>query len=118
MSIAAVHTGLTPAVLEYKPSDPLVPERETQPDRATFADPEKRSLFSAATKVDKLTPWIGTELHGVQLSKLTDSQKDELALLVSEVGSVGHVLSTKLISHSVGWCSSVTRTFPWNSNTT
>lgn len=34
-----------------------------------------------------LTPSIivGTELNGVQLSKLTDQQKDELALLVAEV---------------------------------
>ena len=79
------HTGLTPAVLAYQPPDPLVPECEVQPDRASFADPEKRSLLSAVTKVDDLTPWIGTQLHGLQLSQLTDIQKDELALLVAEV---------------------------------
>lgn len=84
----ATHTGLTPAVLAYEPPDPLVPEFEVQADRASFADPEKKSLLSAASKVDDLTPWIGTQLHGVQLSQLTDTQQDELALLVAEVVSV------------------------------
>jgi alpha-ketoglutarate-dependent taurine dioxygenase len=36
--------------------------------------------------VTKLTPRIGTEIKGVQLSELTDIQKDELALLIAERG--------------------------------
>ncbi|KAG8533977.1 uncharacterized protein KY384_001720 [Bacidia gigantensis] len=82
------HTGLTPAVLKYKAPDPLVLEFEVQPDRAGFAEPKKSALFAAASKVDDLTPWIGTQLHGVQLSQLTDAQKDDLALLVAERGVV------------------------------
>ena len=82
----ATHTGLTSAVLNYKAPDPLIPEFEAQIDRATFADPKKTSLLSGANKVDDLTPWIGTELHGLQLNQLTNSQRDELALLVAEVG--------------------------------
>jgi alpha-ketoglutarate-dependent taurine dioxygenase len=39
-------------------------------------------------KVTKLTPRIGTEITGVQLSQLTDEQKNELALLVAERGVV------------------------------
>lgn len=84
----ATHTGLTSAVLNYKPPDPLIPEFEASVDRATFADPEKKSLLSGATKVDDLTPWIGTELHGLQLNQLTNAQRDELALLVAEVGFI------------------------------
>ena len=84
----AAHTGLTPAVLDYKPPDPLVPEFEVQVDRATYADPKKKSLLSGASKIDELTPWIGTQLEGVQLSQLTDAQKDELALLVAEASSI------------------------------
>ncbi|EHK41947.1 hypothetical protein TRIATDRAFT_184293, partial [Trichoderma atroviride IMI 206040] len=57
-------------------------------DRAFFADPAKASLLSLATAVEEVTPYIGTELKGVQLSKLTDQQKDELALLVAERGVV------------------------------
>ncbi|KAH8778932.1 hypothetical protein BGZ57DRAFT_1015910 [Hyaloscypha finlandica] len=39
-------------------------------------------------EVTKLTPRIGTEIKGVQLSELTDIQKDELALLIAERGVV------------------------------
>ena len=84
----ATHTGLTSAVLDYKPPDPLMPEFEVSPDRATFADPKKTSLLSRASKVDDLTPWIGTELRGLQLNQLTNAQRDELALLVAEVSFV------------------------------
>lgn len=82
---ALQHTGLTPEVLTYKAPDAPVPEREQPKDRAFFADPKKTALLSAATRVRPLTPYIGTELVGVQLSQLTDAQKDELALLAAEV---------------------------------
>lgn len=79
------HTGLTEEVLSYKPSNPPIEEIQPPKDRALFADPEKKSLLSAVTKVKHLTPYIGTELQGIQLSKLDEKQKDELALLVAEV---------------------------------
>lgn len=82
------HTGLTEQVLSYKPPHPPVNEFEPPKDRAFFADPTKKSLLEAATKVKKLTPYIGTELEGIQLSQLTDAQKDELALLAAERGVV------------------------------
>lgn len=82
----ATHTGLTSAVLNYKPPEALIPEFEPPPDRANFADPKKTSLLSRASKVDDLTPWIGTELYGLQINQLTNAQRDELALLVAEVG--------------------------------
>ncbi|KAL2826112.1 hypothetical protein BDW59DRAFT_161238 [Aspergillus cavernicola] len=82
------HTGLTEKVLSYKPIDPPLEEIQPPKDRAFFADPEKKTLLSAATKVKHLTPYIGTELQGIQISKLDDKQKDELALLVAERGVV------------------------------
>ena len=36
----------------------------------------------------RLTPRIGTEIKGLQLSELSDIQKDELALLLAERGVV------------------------------
>ncbi|KAH9945087.1 alpha-ketoglutarate-dependent sulfonate dioxygenase [Epithele typhae] len=57
-------------------------------DRAQFADPEKKALFAAASKIQHLTPAIGTELSGIDLRQLTNAQKDELALLVAERGVV------------------------------
>jgi sulfonate dioxygenase len=81
------HTGLTEAVLSYKAPHPLVKEFTPEKDRASFADPSKKSLLDGVT-VRHLTPYIGTQLEGVQLSRLSDSQKDELALLAAERGVV------------------------------
>ncbi|KAF8690323.1 hypothetical protein AX14_003011 [Amanita brunnescens Koide BX004] len=76
----------------YKPYFPVVswePLKEVDvTDRGHFADPEKKALFSAAKKVEHLTPAIGTEIIGIDLRQLTAAQKDELALLVAERGVV------------------------------
>ncbi|BGP50948.1 hypothetical protein JCM10450v2_006874 [Rhodotorula kratochvilovae] len=77
-----------PIIASHIPPDPPHQPREPEPDRASFADPEKKALFAAASKVDNLTGSIGTELHGIQLKDLTAQQKDELALLVAERGVV------------------------------
>ncbi|KAF9642537.1 alpha-ketoglutarate-dependent sulfonate dioxygenase [Thelephora ganbajun] len=77
---------------KYKPFLPDVhwnPLEEVEVvDRGLSADPTKKNLLSSASKVIDLTPTIGTELHGIDLRELTDSQKDELALLVAERGVV------------------------------
>ncbi|KAL6700786.1 putative alpha-ketoglutarate-dependent sulfonate dioxygenase [Trichoderma pleuroticola] len=86
--MATVSTTITPAVLAYRPPHPELKEFVPARDRAFFADPAKASLLGLATAVEEVTPIIGTELKGVQLSKLTDQQKDELALLVAERGVV------------------------------
>ncbi|KAJ7285146.1 hypothetical protein C8J57DRAFT_1290560 [Mycena rebaudengoi] len=77
---------------QFKPSFPDVswePLKEVPvSDRGLVADPAKKSLLSAAQKVTHLTPAIGTELLGIDLRQLSDTQKDELALLVAERGVV------------------------------
>ncbi|PSR82001.1 hypothetical protein PHLCEN_2v6176 [Hermanssonia centrifuga] len=76
----------------YKPSFPDIVwaplEEQEVTDRGLSADPEKNALFSAATKVQHLTPAIGTEITGIDLRQLSPQQKDELALLVGERGVV------------------------------
>lgn len=60
-------------------------------DRGLDADPAKPNLLSEENsnlKVTKLTPRVGTEITGLQLSQLTDAQKNELALLIAERGVV------------------------------
>lgn len=60
-------------------------------DRGLDADKEKPNLVpkdDPKVKVTKLTPVIGTEIRGLQLSQLGDEQKNELALLVAERGVV------------------------------
>jgi sulfonate dioxygenase len=39
-------------------------------------------------EITRLTPRVGTEIKGLQLSQLSDAQKNELALLVAERGVV------------------------------
>lgn len=80
---------------EYADLKPSFPNVSWQPlvevtvtDRGLFADPSKKSLLSAAEKVEHLTPAIGTEITGIDLRNVSEIQKDELALLVGERGVV------------------------------
>ncbi|TID13273.1 hypothetical protein CANINC_004959 [Pichia inconspicua] len=58
-------------------------------DRGLDADPEFKSLTSVEGYSYKpLTPKLGLEVDGIQLSKLTDAQKNDLALLVEQRGVV------------------------------
>ncbi|KAL1630660.1 hypothetical protein SLS54_000531 [Diplodia seriata] len=53
------------------------------------ADPKKPNLLGAPDAVvDEITPAIGTEIRGIQLSSLSSAQLDELALLAAERGVV------------------------------
>ncbi|KAI9301883.1 hypothetical protein BJ944DRAFT_168303 [Cunninghamella echinulata] len=55
-------------------------------DRGVRGDPKKASIYDNAESVFDVTPHIGTEIRGLQLSQLTEQQKDDLALLVAERG--------------------------------
>lgn len=53
-------------------------------DPALRADPSKPHLLTGNVKQTEITPRMGTILDGIDLSKLDNTGKDELALLVSE----------------------------------
>ncbi|ANB11931.1 Jlp1p [Sugiyamaella lignohabitans] len=53
-------------------------------EKGAKADPEKKALFGAAKEVINLTKHIGTEIVGLQLADLNQTQLDELALLIAE----------------------------------
>ncbi len=83
-----LHPKFNPNIKSHVPEESPRQELKDVPrDRALFADPEKKSLFSVAKPVD-LTESIGTMLEDVQLTQLNEQQLDELALLVSERGVV------------------------------
>ncbi|OIW34233.1 alpha-ketoglutarate-dependent sulfonate dioxygenase [Coniochaeta ligniaria NRRL 30616] len=82
-----LHPHFNPKIQNHVPPEPPRAEIVPEKDRASFADPEKKALFSVAKRVD-LTESIGTVLEGVQLSQLSPKQLDELALLVTERGVV------------------------------
>lgn len=62
--------------------DPLPPFPFEDP--ALRADPSKPHLLTGNVKQTEITPRMGTILDGIDLSKLDNTGKDELALLVSE----------------------------------
>ncbi|KAL0633121.1 hypothetical protein Q9L58_007960 [Maublancomyces gigas] len=62
---------------------PPCPEFEFY-DPALRADKEKRNLLGGGAVLKHISPKMGSELSGVQLSEMSDAARDELALLVSE----------------------------------
>ena len=57
-------------------------------DRGVQGDPQFRNLLADATDIFDYNPKIGTEIHGVNLKKLTNAQKDDLARLIATRGVV------------------------------
>ncbi|KAL1990179.1 hypothetical protein VTN49DRAFT_6018 [Thermomyces lanuginosus] len=54
-------------------------------DHGKDADPSFPDLLpKGQAQVTELTPYIGSEVHGVQLSQLSDKAKDQLALFVAQ----------------------------------
>ena len=82
-----IHPNFNPKIQAWTPPESLRKEIDPPRDRAFFADPEKKALFSVAKRTD-LTESIGTVLENTQLSQFTPQQLDELALLVNERGVV------------------------------
>jgi hypothetical protein len=59
-------------------------------DHGKDADPAFPDLLpSGKVQVEELTPYIGSEVRGVQLSQLTKEGKDQLALFVAQRKVVG-----------------------------
>ncbi|KAJ5893683.1 hypothetical protein N7495_005374 [Penicillium taxi] len=52
------------------------------------ADPSKPSLLKSGAEVTQITPKIGTEIRGLQISQLDDAGLNEIALLAAERGVV------------------------------
>lgn len=79
------HEDLLPSFpdLHWEPLGPIPYE-----DKGLLGDPNFSNLLSSATAVFDYTPKIGTEIHGVNLAKLTDAQKNDLARLIAVRGVV------------------------------
>lgn len=73
------------------------------------ADPGLSNLLRDATRVYDLSPHVGTEIEGVQLSQLSSEGLDELALMAARRGAlvfrnqdfmdVGFEAQKKVVSH-------------------
>lgn len=70
----------------YAPPIELPPFDGTEP--GSQADPAKPSLFKTGSVISNITPRVGSEITGVQISQLSHKGLDELALLAAERGVV------------------------------
>ena len=66
---------------------PLAPFKHVDPGHRALNDPNPRSFLDTAV-VDNLTPKFGSEVSGIQLSRLDDHAKAQLALYVAQRGIV------------------------------
>ncbi|KAF1974195.1 alpha-ketoglutarate-dependent taurine dioxygenase [Bimuria novae-zelandiae CBS 107.79] len=64
---------------KYPPWEPF-----THTEHGKDADPSFKDLLVEGSKLQHLTPTTGSEVTGVQLSKLSNAGKDQLALLVAQ----------------------------------
>lgn len=80
---------------EHDELRPVFPDVHWEPltevpyrDKGLRGDPNFRNLLADATKIFDYNPKIGTEIYGVNLAKLADAQKDDLARLIATRGVV------------------------------
>ncbi|KAI9873609.1 MAG: hypothetical protein M1830_010803 [Pleopsidium flavum] len=82
---------------EYEHNDlrPIFPNVHWEPlvevpyhDKGIEGHPKFRNLLDSATDVFDYNPKIGTEVHGINLARLTDAQKNDLARLIATRGVV------------------------------
>lgn len=68
----------------YPPLEPF-----THVEHGRDADPSLQDLLRGASSVNDITPNIGAEIRGVQISSLSDTGKDQLALFTAQKKVVG-----------------------------
>ena len=73
--------------IRYPPLEPF-----THTEHGKDADPTFPDLFHGAKSVVDVTPNIGAEVSGVQLTNLTAAGKDQLALFVAQKKVVGRFI--------------------------
>lgn len=82
---------LYPAYLPVRPEGSTVPidlPLFDADERGRHADASLPALDNHNTKFETITPRIGTEVSGVQLSQLTSEGLDQVALLAAKRGVV------------------------------
>jgi sulfonate dioxygenase len=90
--MAAESASTPPLYPSYLPTRPegFTAAHEVPPFRAeepgSRADPAKPELYTPKAAFKNLTPRVGTEVHGLQISQLSKAGLDQVALLAAERG--------------------------------
>jgi len=67
---------------------PLTPFDHVDPGKRALSHEDPRSFLRNATRVTDIQPVLGTEIEGLQLTQLTNDERDQLALYVAQRGLV------------------------------
>ncbi|KAH8120612.1 TauD-domain-containing protein [Phellopilus nigrolimitatus] len=81
------YTSLLP-VFSKDRYPPLEPFEHVDPGHRALTHSNPRSFLDSASSIDDLTPYLGTEIHGVNLAALTHDERDQVALEVAGRGLV------------------------------
>ena len=80
---------------KYEDFRPSFPDLRWEPltevpyeDKGLKGHPQFANLLASATEIFDYNPKIGTEIHGVNLARLSDDQKNDLARLIAIRGVV------------------------------
>lgn len=79
------YAHLLPVVVQDK-YPPLEPFEHVEPGLRALQHTNPRSFLLNASKVNDLTPALGTEVDGISLKNLSSGDKDQLALEVAKRG--------------------------------
>ena len=83
-NVVVIDENVTDATRRYPPLKPFI-----HLEHGKDADTSFPELLRNATSVIDITPNIGAEIRGVQISSLTDAGKDQLALFTAQKKVVG-----------------------------
>jgi sulfonate dioxygenase len=78
---------------------PLTPFEHVDPALRALSHDNSRAFLDNATSVRELTPYLGTEITGVNLAELDGAGRDQLAL---EVQPLSQAFSLFLIGFTIG----------------
>jgi sulfonate dioxygenase len=65
---------------------PLTPFEHVDPGHRALSHSDPTAFLASATSVADITPTLGTEVRGVNLTRLSSDERDELALFVARRG--------------------------------
>ncbi|KZW02620.1 TauD-domain-containing protein [Exidia glandulosa HHB12029] len=82
---------------------PLVPYDHVDPGARALQHADPRAFIANATRISDITPHLGTEIDGVQLTQLDNDGRDELALLVAQRGLVVFRNQQEFLDRGADW---------------
>lgn len=97
------YAHLLPALDPGYKYPPLQPFEHVDPGHRASSLSNPLAFLEKATKVKRVSPGFGTEIDGVQLKDLTNTERDQLALAVARRGVLVFKNQQNFIDGGVEW---------------